>query len=225
MRREKQLNFIGNLFSLIFAPADATSLLLSKDKPKYASLILFTLYFVILVPVVITRSQTGVNLYPETILIASFSILTISMLCFIISEFIFLNIFGYRAKLNKITASITYALVPIIGYIITMYTVNYYLLGNFDYITFMPMQNVELSPVLKLIIPNLPYIFLLDAFFILLFAIKNVLKAPSSVAFILTVLSAFPLYGSIKLAHFITLLLIPDCDSILIQFFYAAAGA
>ena len=202
MKRKTRVNFFQAVLGLIVAPGDTIELLLKNNNPRFGMGILVVFYLTLLVPVVVQAFSASVMLYNEKAFAAILIIPTITVVLFVFFEALFLRIFAIRVSLPKLTSSICYALMPLIGICWAMYILNYHASGSFAYLTIILNGFAAENPAYRHIAGWVVTIGFGLSFLVFFYAVRAFEDLYSVNALVITALSGIPLLAAFLTAAF-----------------------
>ena len=217
-KKDKEMSFLASILGISLSPYDTVNNLMQSEKPKQVVPILGMFYILFLAPIFILYSQSQLQMYNEEWLIVLFSIVTITLVLFILFEFLFMNLCGFHLKLSRAAAAVTYCLLPIIFFIIGMYIINAYATGSWQYMSVILTSAAKKDSLLSLFVQILSLFCSFQTFWIFFRSLKAAMHVSTSSAIILFFVSAIPFVCAVFLSSILTSLIIPDSNNIMRQF-------
>lgn len=194
------ISFPTAFLGLIIAPGETSETLFTLPRPKFGFSIFITFLITFLIPMAIQRYTNDEALYRPEALQTVIIVLVVALVMFLVLESILLRFFGIPIDLARISSAICYSFVPFIFVTWIMYFLNYIASGSIEFLTFMLSgPSTQDNRVLD-VVPWAMGVGIVASFRVFYFCVKRLGEMMGVNAFIITLLSFAPAYGSLVAA-------------------------
>ena len=205
--KQKPLSLLAVLFGMVVAPGETCENLLSESVPRHFITLFFLFFFILFTPPIANLLLHEREIYRPEILGAMVLIFTLTIAFFIFLERVLLFVIGVQANIFKVSAIVSYALIPLMISTLVMYTTNFAISGDIMYLTFLPSGIAVDNPVMESILPYIVTLGSLFTFIIFYQGIRSLELMYFGNAFIISILSmvcfSFALLAALTVANIV----------------------